>query len=505
MAPPLNLGELLDLARGAEGPQLVAKGSIKLGGVDPLGLRQINFNMMDEVLPDLNNVAAHIRPYVFMAWTWRRVRQILERNPRHKVTDEQMRDFADRMEAIFAWSQFLVMERPDLPGRVAMGPLLEGKSYRFGGERWEERRDMRRYSTGLISPLNYGPSLRTMGWLIPVEGAAGVFQPPLELDPALDAFEKLFAHELSHDAFNKFGAVTVKRDDAQRWGSLWDLYKPRRKERDAAFDRLGGILADRKRQDGIALIRAAYRDLDDDEAGTAEIRGRMADAPQQWASRQAMPAAAADWRAVQVRQAHRLALEALFHWTISQLRGAPLRSATLAKRFIDGLADDVPTTAREWLSGARDSENPVAHIDALQSALRDLSALPEAILAALRHVLHEAPQEPRTFERRDRLPLSRARDEAVGWFDLSPLEFMVKVIEVWVIAQHTYWCVTRGLADARNGGKTILRMRIVMDEGGWTLTPQTTLGNRPEVTPDRLDTAIELLRECRRLDWSSNG
>jgi hypothetical protein len=39
-----------------------------MGGVDPLGLRQINFGLMDRVLPDLNNVASHIRPYTLMAW-----------------------------------------------------------------------------------------------------------------------------------------------------------------------------------------------------------------------------------------------------------------------------------------------------------------------------------------------------------------------------------------------------------------------------------------------------
>jgi hypothetical protein len=39
-----------------------------------------------------------------------------------------------------------------------------------------------------------------------------------------------------------------------------------------------------------------------------------------------------------------------------------------------------------------------------------------------------------------------------------------------------------------------------MDEGGWTLTPGTTRqGNPPEPTPDRLETATNLLVECGRL------
>lgn len=68
------------------------------------------------------------------------------------------------------------------------------------------------------------------------------------------------------------------------------------------------------------------------------------------------------------------------------------------------------------------------------------------------------------------------------------------------MAQHAYWAVGRGLSDARSRGKQILRLKIVMDEGGWTLTPGTTKqGNPPEPTPDRLETAISLLKECGKL------
>lgn len=503
MAAAPTLDQMVAQARAATGPRLVDTGKIRLGGVDPLGLRQINFGLMDEVLPDMNNVASHVRPYIIMAWAWRRVRRIIEAKPKLKVTDEQMRDFADRIEAIYAWSQFLIWDRPDIPGRVAMALLLDAKSYRFGGDEWEDRRDMRRYSTGLISPLNYGPSLRTMGWLIPVEGRAGVFQPPLELDAALDAFESKFAQELSHDAFNKFGPITVKSVDATRWGGLWDIEKPLRKERNAAFDRLGGSFANRKRQGGVALIQAAFRDVGNKDATNMDIRTRMADTAALWDGE--MPEAATDWRAVQVRQAFRFAMEALFYWTISALGGKPLRSAGLARRFLGQINDALPATAREWLSPGDPKENPVALIEALEAALRAPSTLPDAIKAVIRHSLAEAPDSPRAFERRDRLPLTRAKEDAESWFDLSPQDFMVRVFEVWIVAQHTYWCVTRGLADARNGDKVILRMRIVMEENGWTLTPQTTLGNRPEVTPDRLDAAICLLRECRRLDPTSNG
>ncbi|ETI64932.1 hypothetical protein C100_04710, partial [Sphingobium sp. C100] len=233
-----DLNELLDTARSAGEARAVDRSKINFGGVDPLGLRQINFGLMDRVLPDLNNVASHIRPYTLMAWAWRRVRHVLERGKRQSAKPEEMRDFVDRIEAIYAWSQFLIDPRADIPGAQAMRPMLDAKQYRFGGEEWEARRNMRRYSTGFISPLNYGPSLRTMGWLIPVEGAAGIFQPDASLDPVLDAFERGFGAELGHEAFNRFGNVVVRRADAERWGKLWTMDKPRAAEAKAMFTRL---------------------------------------------------------------------------------------------------------------------------------------------------------------------------------------------------------------------------------------------------------------------------
>jgi hypothetical protein len=96
-------------------------------------------------------------------------------------------------------------------------------------------------------------------------------------------------------------------------------------------------------------------------------------------------------------------------------------------------------------------------------------------------------------------PLLRKLSEAERWRTLPTERFIVKLIEVWVIAQHAYWCVGRGLADARGRGKTLLRLRIVMDEGGWTLTPGTRVGGVPLPTPDRLQTAVSLLQECGRI------
>jgi len=500
-----TLEDLLDESRQLQETRVVAPSSTSLGGVDPLGLRQINFGLMDRVFPDLNNVARHIRPYIVMAWAWRRVRVIVAAEKTSRAKDSDMRDFVDRIEAIYAWSQFLNDSTTDIPGRQAMQPLMSAISYKFGGDDWVARRDMRRYSTGFISPLNYGPSLRTLGWLLPVEQGFGVFQPDPLLDPTLDKFEESIRHELGHEAFNKFGAVTVTRAEATRWGPLWSIDDIAEIERDAMFLRLGGNRASSIRRDGIALLAAAHADIGEANPTSDAIRIRMADLPPAWREAAHRPSISDAWRELQVRQLFRLTLEGLFFWTIGTLLSGPMQSKQIAQVFLEEVSSGsaIPATASDWVLNRNIIGNPVNFLRDIQTELqrkpRDRVLQSGAILRGLSFSLKEAPVKPHAFESADRLPLSRARQDAQAWKDLTPLEFIARLLEVWIMAQHAYWSVGRGLADARTRGKQILRLRIVMDEGGWTLTPGTTKeGNPPQPTPDRLETAMSLLKECKR-------
>ena len=105
----------------------------------------------------------------------------------------------------------------------------------------------------------------------------------------------------------------------------------------------------------------------------------------------------------------------------------------------------------------------------------------------------------------NRLPLFRARYEAAARQEGSVAEFVQHVLESWVLAQHAYWSVGRGLADARAGGKTLLRLRVVLDEEGWSLTRGADRGSAPSPTPDRLQTMISLMTECRLLGQPGSG
>jgi hypothetical protein len=60
-----SLAELTAAAAASDGPGFPHASIRNFGVVDPLGLRQLNFDLMDDVLPGLNNVARHIRPFVY--------------------------------------------------------------------------------------------------------------------------------------------------------------------------------------------------------------------------------------------------------------------------------------------------------------------------------------------------------------------------------------------------------------------------------------------------------
>src|SRR5262249_14295994 len=133
----------------------------------------------------------------------------------------------------------------------------------------------------------------------------------------------------------------------------------------------------------------------------------------------------------------------------------------------------------------------------IESALKNLSTsdLAPSIAAALAFCLAETRARKIRYERHDRLPLSRAQDEAAVRANGTVEAFLRHVFESWILAQHVYWSVGRGLAAARARGKTLLRPRFIRDEGGWTPAPAASRGLPPVPTPDRLETVITLASE----------
>ena len=79
------------------------------------------------------------------------------------------------------------------------------------------------------------------------------------------------------------------------------------------------------------------------------------------------------WRKMQVRQAFRLALEALFYWTMGVLDGGPRSTAALVTTFMFQVPNRKDlTTAAEWLAAGTDIRSPTDAMDALKTAMEKL-------------------------------------------------------------------------------------------------------------------------------------
>jgi hypothetical protein len=500
----VSLAELSAAAAQAQDPDFASASIPKPGGVDPLGLRQINFDLMDHVFPGLNNVARHLRPFVVVTWAWRRAHQLAQRLGAHDVKlHGELQDFVDRVDVIYAWSQFLSDPKAELPGQDVLAPLLKAQDFTFGGAAWEKQRKVRRLSTALSAPINYGPALKTLGWIHPNPAYPAVMMSGAAAAPALDAFEAGIADLLDHDAFSKFGSVVVTREEARDWARRWALQDVTDAEAAVMRELLLGAVGEPRRKGAALLLAAAKHAKSTDEA---RLRGPIAGAPSDFIPPADLVEIRDAWRRVQMRQLFRLSMEALLHWTIMKLGDRTLASDALVAAFIAEVPAAASAASGDWLAAMIPAgTGPTELIARIQQALtaQNTGAIAQAVSAGIAFSLSEDPGTEARAERSDRLPLFRARHEAAAHASAPAAEFIRHVLESWVLAQHAYWSVGRGLADARAGGKTLLRLRVILDEGGWTLTP-VKRGRPPAPTPDRLRTMISLMKECRLLGQNAS-
>jgi len=486
--------EIIDDSALANGPRVSELVRIRPGGVDPLGLRQINFNLMDQLLPQLNNVARHIRPLTVMAWAWRCAWRAAEAIGLEEVPVSTLREMVDRIEVIFVWSQLLIHESVDLPGSAYLKARLDS-SYTFAGERWMQMQKERRYSTALSAAVNYGPSLFNLCF-----ARRGVQRDEVRVHSlavaALDSLDSLLGKHRNHSAFTKFGAVTVTQAELKLWGGLWDIEKITDAECEHIAATLGGKDAPLKRQHGIQLVKTAIKRTA--ERSDSAVRTAMCDYSAAQGDAQLLESVAV-WRGIQVRQLFRLTLEALLYWATVEVSDRPSSVEQMALRFLEGTPHK--STVATWLTPPADPDavdivGPIVELEKLLRGRVNADSLPGAIYRGLCTVL--ACNAIDGSERQDRLPLARAQNEAKFFHDKPPAQFMEYVLSAWAIGQHVYWSVGRGIGDARRGADRILRLKIVPDEAGVRIVPGAN-NSAPRTTPDRLSTAITLLLEAGEL------
>jgi hypothetical protein len=118
-----------------------------------------------------------------------------------------------------------------------------------------------------------------------------------------------------------------------------------------------------------------------------------------------------------------MALEALLQWVLIQLSGGPAQVSSLAARFVDEAGNCSST--EEWLSwGIVIGSTIFDKLRALEQSVGvNHSKLAAYIRSALALTLMDVSASP-VSERADRLPISRAQEEARTFGPLSPMLFV---------------------------------------------------------------------------------
>jgi hypothetical protein len=90
----------------SEGPRFVAPYRPEKGGVDFLGLRQVNLAMMALCLPGINNVTRYIRPFSLVSWIYWKFYSLSEPSV-GEVNEAELREWKEKVEILFTWGHKL--------------------------------------------------------------------------------------------------------------------------------------------------------------------------------------------------------------------------------------------------------------------------------------------------------------------------------------------------------------------------------------------------------------
>lgn len=139
--------------------------SAENSGVDFLGLRQANLDMMADLIPATNNVTGYIRPFSLLCWIFWKFHLLCERSGRSDPSSDDIKAFRERIEVLFTWGARLA-DAPGIPGKLAEPPAT-GSAVPLTFKEWKRVQS----STSLIAALWYGPASKTvtgLGFLEPV-------------------------------------------------------------------------------------------------------------------------------------------------------------------------------------------------------------------------------------------------------------------------------------------------------------------------------------------------
>lgn len=492
-----TMADLAQLSRNSGAPFRTKPLPMMQGGVDPLGLRQLNFNLMDLALPGINNVANRLRVYTFLAWAWWKAARLAEAEGRAEVKVDRLWSYVERMEVLFAVSHLAHEDFIGFLGRDTLNAkVVRQGGYDFGSSAWLKFRRDRKLASSFMAPVAYGPSAKIgLGLGVIAPTTDGAFAPVEEVMPAVAAFDTCLEPISSEPAFAQLDGGYVSLADMRRYYTFWRAAELTPDEVVVGRRRLyekEGALPRRQTIDAlVAILNAAQRPMTSAELRHAIASSRVND--HVFTPPDSLAGTMKVWRALLARQLFRISLESLLNWVLSVCT-VPMTLRELTKQL--SAAERVPLadTVADWMDNAQASAAYVADPFQLIEKLSQERQFtrPDLALEGLRACILICRQEggPDTLYtgQLDRLPLAIASDRLAAMARLSFVDGLEQIIAEWIIGQHVYWAVGRSGDDTQ-------RLRLMLDEGGWL-----SFYGKPRnaaATPDRLVTILRLMADCQ--------
>lgn len=500
-------------------------------GVDFLGLRQTNLDMMAELIPSTNNVTEHIRPFSLLCWIYWKFHQLCAEKNILEPNSNDLKSFRERIEILFTWGA-RVENYPGIPGKQAEPPLPDGEQCPLTFSAWGRVQS----STSLIAALWYGPAAKALtglGFLLP--GKGGFFRTVEAGNALAEALDELLRidQKLYSNLLGTLDTVLASQEEAV---ALWALWSPSIKSdaeekafRQALFSESAiGDYATLigKRSNTLALAHLQLAKSNVSLSAEAIRRGMFLSQASDGTAYEVPPDlydAHQKWIILQMRQLQRHALETLLSWCEARI--------IAGRRDTDALSDEL---FQAW----RDLDQPFAAAGSFADAIQLLDksfgslddfidqcrngelptpfSMMEAIAGTREQSDHETagqclygvllcaafarcfPGETQELRQggSSRISLFHLRKRLLGLGDMPLREALRFVIENMIISQHLATAVNR--FDGSNQ-----RLRLTIEETG--LVPLVGSPWEPNVTEDRLPTLLSLAAGCGLLTKSADN
>lgn len=487
-------------------------------GVDYLGTRQANLEMLGQLTGVFNNQVRSARQHAILAWAAWRFRENVK--DRDTVKPSEFRAFMDAIETIQMVGQHqLAAELGTVPGGLGSGSwhAWSGKNtvpLAFGTDRSQQ--------TSALAAVQYGPSARSagLGFLetegeipVPTDGRGVALARALDLELRKSPAYK----HLTHAPEGTLPLADVL--DLARNGLVLARDTIPRPEVPAYVDALFGFDGRPSRDERSRTMALLLHLVGGDSGPMSEqdIREVLASPDPSTPVPQALQVTARRWQLFMARQLQRFALEVwqalLERWMHEGVRDVPgflsevERSLTAegAPAWRAPAAEAVAAFDTQGWVGSRHPWTLATEVirPGLQPKARDLSRVARAALelwlGGTAFLLAVVPSDGPFLSyaatgMRQRVSMTeylrwwRRRD---GW---TVREVLGELLEEFVLQQHV------GVAVARFDNQR-RRLRFCGGEEGWSLLPGARpFDYNPDFTRDRLGAALALLHDVGLID-----